>query len=388
MAFIIYTCSYAVAKVTGISLPVLLAIIGTVTTLYTVKGGIRAVIVTDVVQFVILFGGAVLTIAYAAYRCGFGALWPDFSSPQLQSLHWPTLKVSSLNPFDRVTISSAILTSAIWWIAGAASDQIVIQRYLCTRNARSARRSFMHCLVADFAIGAVLWMVGISLLSFFLKFPNLMPNPLRPIVDQADDLFPHFIGTVLPAGLGGLVVAAMLAAAMSSLSSGISSIGTVLLTDFPNVFARNCGGREKKLMFRAKLIGLIVGGIAMAMSFAVVYVPGRNLFEVGFRTGDFFSAPLCVLFLLAFFVPFSTPAGAWAAIGIGFAASVTFSYWKQIVGAFVPTGDFSIILIQPVSLLLSLLAGVIVSMLSTARQAAVVPVVNEVTKTMGEEVSL
>ena len=123
-------------------------------------------------------------------------------------------------------------------------------------------------------------------------------------------------------------------------------------------------------MLRAKLIGLAVGAIAMAMSFAVVYVPGNNLFEVGFRTGDFFSAPLCVLFLLAFFVPISTPAGAWAAIIVGVIASLTFSNWKQIVGAFVPTGDFSIILIQPMSLFLSLLAGIVASLLSTRRRQA------------------
>lgn len=360
MAFIIFTCAYAVSTVTRIDMAWLLAIIGLVTTIYTVMGGIRAVIATDVIQFAILFGGGIITIAFVAARCGFAALWPDWTSPALADLHWEPLKVASFSPFQRVTVVTAVLTSAVWWICNAASDQVVIQRYLCTRDARAARKSFLHCVVGDFAISAVLWIVGIAVLSYFLRFRQQLPTADRSVVAQADRLFPHFIGTALPQGLSGLVIAALLAAAMSSLSSGISSIGTVLVTDFRDLFAAGVD-TEAQLLTRAKRVSVVIGLVSMSLSYAIAFIPGRNLFEVGYRMSEFFTAPMCALFLMAFFVPFSNRAGAWAAIIVGFMSGVLFSYWRQIVGAFVPTQDYSIILILPSSIACSVTAGIVAS---------------------------
>jgi solute:Na+ symporter, SSS family len=371
IAFIIFTCSYAVSAITKIPIFYLLLGIGIFTTIYTVEGGIRAVMITDVIQFVILVAGGVAAIGYATYCCGGFSWWPDWHSPQLADLHWREVKIISVNPFDRVTAFSAIMATVIWWVCTASSDQVVIQRYLCTRNTREARRSFLNCLLGDLGSGLVLWVVGIALLGFFLKFPDKLPEKGVSVVQQADKLFPTFIGAVLPQGISGLVVAALFAAAMSSLSSGISSIGTVLLTDFKEIFARGCGGDDRLILKRAKAIGVVVGLVGTLISLGITYVPGGNLFEVGYRIGEFFAAPVLVLFLMAFFVPFSTPAGAWAAIVTGFLAGVLFSYWQQIVGIFAPTGDFSIILILPVSILLSLLAGVGVSLFTAPRPVPV-----------------
>jgi len=117
------------------------------------------------------------------------------------------------------------------------------------------------------------------------------------------------------------------------------------------------------------MVGLGVGVIAVALSFVIGYVPGRNILDMTYRTSGFFTVPLFVLFAMAFFVPFATPAGAWAAIATGFGLGVLLSYWRQIVGLFGETGDFSVILIMPCTLILSLGVGVLVSLVTPQRRA-------------------
>jgi SSS family solute:Na+ symporter len=366
MGFIIYTCGTVVAGITRLPLPYVLGAVGAVTTVYTVMGGIRAVIVTDVLQFAILMIGGIMAVVYVTWRFGGFGWWPQWNSQAIADLRWQPVRWFPHSVFERSSAFTALAASSLWWICTAASDQMMIQRYLCTRDAKAARRSFLHCLIGDVSIQVVLWMIGFALLGYFLRFGGEAPDPTRSIVQQADLLFPHFIATVLPAGLRGLIVAALFAAAMSSLSSGISSVSTVLVVDFGEWFAHGTNGDQGALARRAKWIGLGIGLFAIAFSYAIGYVPG-NIYSVTFRVSNFFVVPLFVLYAMAFFVPFSTPAGAWAAIVVGFFAGVLFSYWEQIVGHFTPTEEFSVLLIMPFSLALSLGAGMLMSLVTKPR---------------------
>lgn len=343
----------------------IVAFVGLLTTMYTVKGGMDAVIVTDNIQYFILLSGPIFLIGYITYRCGGFGWWPSFSSAEVAALDWPKVKLFSFNPFDRVTAMGAVFTTSLWWVCTVASDQVAIQRYLCTRDVHAARRSFMHCLIADFLGSVILWGTGFALLGFYLKFRNELPTT-GPITAQADKLFPHFIGAILPHGLVGIMVAALLGAAMESLSSGINSVVTVIVTDFKVWCAKDCHD-EIALIKRAKRIGMIVGILTTCLSYAVLLIPGKNLMDVNYRISLYFGVPLVTLFVMAFFVPFGTPAGAWAAIFVGFLAGVLFSFWQQIVGLFTKTGDFSIILIMPATLVFSLGAGILVSMFTKSR---------------------
>jgi len=228
-------------------------------------------------------------------------------------------------------------------------------------------------MLGDLGISVALYAVGFALLGFFLRFPDLLADQSKSVIEQADGLFPHFIGAVLPAGVSGLLVAALFAAAMSSLDSGISAIGSVLMTDFRNVFARGLGGDEKRLMVRARWSSVCIGVGAIALSYSNILLrmifPDANLFEIGAKLSGFFIAPLFVLFALAFFVRFSTPAGGWAAIIVGVLSGVLFTYWKPIVGLFFETGEFSFLWIAPSATLSSFLAGVVVSLFTKPRPA-------------------
>src|SRR5213076_3479949 len=97
-----------------------------------------------------------------------------------------------------------------------------IQRYLTTRNAAAARRAFLLNNFADATVTAILTLVGVALLGFYRTVPGALPAGVT-LAKNGDALFAHYISHYLPVGVSGLVVSGLLAAAMSSLSSGINS---------------------------------------------------------------------------------------------------------------------------------------------------------------------
>jgi Na+/proline symporter len=398
MSFVVYLCSGAMAVVAEIPPPYVIAAIGIVATIATVLGGIRAVLLVNVLQFAINMASGLTVILYVVYRCGgLGWLW-NWDAGAVEQLHWQHVKVFSLDPFDRVTVVGVILSTVLWWVCTATSDQIVIQRYLCTRDVRAARRSFLTCLLGDFFIGVMMWGIAAAILAYFVHFRADMPNPAAPLSGQADRLFPHFIAEVLPAGVRGVIVAALFADAMQCLSSGISALGTVLVVDFAQVFARGVDktdaegdtvkttdtpssptpeaappattATDRRLARRAKLVGLGIGAVVLGLTFVIAHVPGRNIVDVTLRINGFLAVPMFVVFALAFFVPFATPAGAWAAIAVGLLSGTLFTFWSQLVGRFTETSEFSVFLIMPAALVCSLVAGVLVSLSSRPRTAA------------------
>ena len=119
----------------------------------------------------------------------------------------------------------------VWMTCTCGADQMAIQRYLATRDVPSARRSFGVHLLTEILMSLLLALVGLAVLGYFTIHPEGLAAGIG-LVDQADELLPRFVVTVLPAGLAGLVIAAMLSAAMSSLSSGMNSASAVITTDF------------------------------------------------------------------------------------------------------------------------------------------------------------
>ncbi len=289
---------------------------------YALYGGMRSVIITDVFQFVILLGGAIATIVIITVKLGGFGWWPTQWAP-----NWDTQPVFSADPTVRATALGAIIAVIIWWVCTAGSDQVVIQRYLATPNAKTARRSFLTNMFADLTVTAVLACVGFALLGFFRANPQYLPSDAT-VSENADKLFPHFITNFLSPGFAGLVVAGMFAAAMSSLDSGINSIVTVFTTDFLPRLRRKSITDKQKLKL-AKYLVLAIGVGVVLISSMMGKVPG-NIIEVTNKTNGLFVGPLFVLFLLALFVPFSNAFGAFFGTLYGFIAAAVWGYWDLI----------------------------------------------------------
>jgi len=337
---------------------------GIVTIVYTAMGGLRAVVITDVVQFALLMGGALLTILLVTVQMR-GFRW----LPTEWAAHWDRQPLFSWNLSTRVTVTGSIIASWLWWICVAGSDQVAIQRYLATRDVKAARHSFLINCLANLSVALVLYAVGFALLGFFTTNPHLIPDG-KSLIADADYLFPRYIANYLPVGLAGLVVAAMFAAGMSSLDSGVNSIVTVIHKDFIGRLLRRDPGRKDPALTQngkkkksgeqvrlAKSLVFAIGIAVVAMSSQIGKVPG-NIVEVTNKTGSLFTGPLFGLFFMALFVRRATGFGAIVGAVYGFMTGFVFAFWDKITGAAQSLSFQWIILASlvvqiPVSLLLS-----------------------------------
>jgi len=360
MAAIIYaTTSTVLVPLAGLprwTTPLLCALLGAITVVYTSMGGLRAVVVTDVTQTIILFGAAVLTLVLVSLRLGGVESW--FPT------HWPAQWPEPTWGFNlpaRMTFLGAMLAHFTWWICTAGSDQMAIQRYLATRDARAARGVLATSLLANVFVYVILAAVGMALLAYFRLNPHLIPDGAT-LLDDADRLFPHFIACGMPPGLSGLVVAGLLAAAMSSLSSGVNSSCSVITVDFIDRFRRRRDSETDHVKL-AKLISVFVGVAVVALSSGVGMV-GGNLLELAFKVVNLLTAPLFGLFFMAMFVRRATAVGTFTGAAFGTATVVLINYWETITGS----PGISFLWAMPLGLLVQVATGVLASLLPLGRR--------------------
>jgi SSS family solute:Na+ symporter len=305
--------------------------------------------------------GAILSIVLISINLGGPANW----WPSSWSSEWEAPKFW-FDPTARVTMATAILSTFVWYICTAGSDQMAVQRYLATRDAHSARRMFGISLWCNTLVVMLLAALGLALFSYFRAHPQMLPDGYT-VVSGADRLLPQYIVRGLPAGISGLIVAGLLAAAMSSLSSGLNSTCSVIITDWINRFRKIRAGEHDQVRM-ARLISWIVGVVVVSLSFASSLVRG-NLLEAANRLVNLLTAPLFVLFFMAMFVPWATPFGTWAAGLSSVAAAAVIAYTNLT--------PLSFLWIMPGSLVTGIVVGSLVSVLPVTQRRPMLEVVKD-----------
>ena len=202
MATIIYaTVDVALIPVFGLDpgwVPIISVILAVITVIYTTMGGLKAVVLTDVIQTVVMFAGVLLTIGIIGGKVGsVGA----FFEPQLFE-HWPPIEWG-FDPSKRMTVGNILLMTLVWQVCTAGSDQMAIQRYLSTPDVATAKRSYRISLITSCTIQLLLAVVGLVVMTYFLRYPQMLA-PGTSVTADADTLFPRFILIGLPAGITGL----------------------------------------------------------------------------------------------------------------------------------------------------------------------------------------
>jgi solute:Na+ symporter, SSS family len=364
MAVIIYaTTSKVLVPLLGLDprmTPLVCVLLGAITVVYTTMGGLRAVVLTDVIQSGILFGAAITTLIVVTVSLGgVNAWWP-----QHWAAHWQ-VPVYGYDSTARVTVFGAILASLTWSICTSGSDQIAIQRYLATRDAKTARTVLNISLAADVLVALLLAGVGLGLLAYYRARPFLLPDG-QTVLTDADKLFPRFIVVGLPVGVSGLVVAGLLAAAMSALSAGVNSTCSVITVDFLDRFRRKHAPRtESTNMRQVKWVSAFVGVVVVALSLFVNMVQG-NLIEIAYKVVNLFTAPLFGLFFMAMFVRWATGFGTLVGAACGLATAIAVCYWPELTGS----PGISFLWAMPLSLLVEISVASLASLLPVGRAAA------------------
>ncbi len=206
---------------------VTIVIVGVIGVVYTVMGGMKAVVWTDVMQFFVLVAGvaaAVIVLCCNIDGGFFGAITYSFSHGRGLD-RFSESSFYTMNPYVRLSFWLLLLGYIMGPLGGASSDQITIQRLLSTSSYKNAFKAQLtsSCLVIPFQL--FIWFIGLAIFTFYSQHPDSR-------VTSGDTAFFLFISTRLPSPLPGLFLAAMLAAAMSTLDSGINSLSAIWLKEF------------------------------------------------------------------------------------------------------------------------------------------------------------
>jgi len=210
----------ALATVTGFNVYLCIVVMGSLCIVYTVLGGIEAVVWTDVIQSVVLIGGGLLCIGIVLHAENF----------DVEGM----LKVAVTEEVNKFHVGNP--ASLVFWqflvggffiqLVPFTSDQALAQRFLTTRDEASAARSVWAHAAMVVPASLLFFGLGTALYIFYAARHEMLPT-----ADQNDIIVPWFVATQLPAGLAGLVIAGLFAATMSSVDSGMHSIATTLVND-------------------------------------------------------------------------------------------------------------------------------------------------------------
>lgn len=292
MALVLFLPSLALTTVAGIDIYICIALMGVVTLIYCTMGGVEAVIWGDVIQGFVLLGGALLTVAFLITEMAGG--WNELIEITVEHEKMKILDLS----FD--------LTTATFWViffGGAAnnlisysSDQAVIQRYLTTKNEKSASRGILMNGVMSVAGLIVFYFIGTALFAYFTS----KPQELDITMENPDSIFPYFIMTNLPVGIAGLLIAAIFAATMSTVSSNINSMSTAFTTD---IYKKAIHGKADRHYLRvARISGLIKGGTGVIVALMMAKWNILSLFDYFNYILGLMTSGLGALFFMGIFL--------------------------------------------------------------------------------------
>ncbi|MBO7470476.1 MAG: sodium/solute symporter [Bacteroidaceae bacterium] len=261
MALVMYLPSLALTAVTGIDIYLCIILMGLVTIIYCTMGGVEAVIWGDVVQGCILVGGAIFAALYlwGNTEGGFSGAWNlAVDNDKMRLFIW------SLD-YRRVTFWVAIIGGGIANnLISYTSDQTVIQRYMTTKDEKSAGRSILVNGFMSVFISVAFYFIGTGLYTFYKTHPSSLDITMQ----QGDAIFPYFMMSQMPAGIAGLLIAAIFAATMSTISSNINSVSTAFSVDFIQRFRPSI--KDSTLLRVARWTCIVSGlmglGIALLMA--------------------------------------------------------------------------------------------------------------------------
>jgi len=279
-------------------------LIAATTLAYTYWGGIRAVVWMDVLQMGVYIGGAFLAAAVLLSRIPGGpgaALHLARSAGKLKLLD-PGLELSLADFLAQpYTLITAVVGGAVFSIASHGTDQLIVQRLLATRNLRSSQKALVGSGIVVFLQFSLFLGIGLLLYAFYGG-----ADPSRLQLATADEVFAKFIVEELPAGVSGLIVAAVLAAAMSTLSSSINSLASSTTMDLVKPFRGRTNPPEKDLKTSRMITlswGAVIAGSASLIALLQLQNPaGRPaVVELGLGIATYTYGGLLGAFLLAAF---------------------------------------------------------------------------------------
>jgi SSS family solute:Na+ symporter len=317
-----------VSVVLGTSEKFAVVLVIALTVLYTFEGGMKAVIWTDVAQLLLYLTGSAVTFFVLLHKIPGG--WTEVAQVAAAAGHKLQVLDFSWNLATKYTFWSGVIGGAFLTMASHGTDQTIVQRLLAARNERDSRKALLTSGGIVLIQFTVFLMIGVLLYVFSQHAPLLSPG------ERADRILPLFLVREMPVGLAGLLLASILAVAMSNASGSLNSLAASSVLDFAKLRGRST---DAKTFLRLSRGATLVWGLVL-MGFGLV--KWGPLLETGLTVASLPFGSLLGLFLLGTLDRRSNARGALAGMFAGL-ASVLYLYvcwraqvaftWYVLVGA-------------------------------------------------------
>ena len=312
----------------GWDISLIILVTGLSVVIYSMLGGIQAVIWTDAIQGIVLIGGALV--------CA-GVLL--FSMPEGPGQIFEIAKAS--NKFSMGSLGTSISESTFWVmliyglfinLQNFGIDQNYVQRYMTTKTLREAQKSALFGSLLYVPVSLLFFFIGTALFAYYTARPELLAENLRDI-SAADKVFPYFIVNGLPVGLTGLLIASVFAAGMSTISTSVNGTATIVLSDYYKRYV-NPQASERKSMTVLYLSSLVFGVLGILVALAMMSV--KSALDAWWMLASIFSGGMLGLFLLGFLARKATNFNAM----IGVVAGVLVILWMSLSPLYFTEGSW------------------------------------------------
>ena len=305
MGSIFFGIALTLQALTGVDMKTIMVVTGICIIIYTVLGGMEAVIWTEVVQGIIKTVGALIVLGIILYEMkgGVGEIYRIGVADEKFGLG-----SFSLTDFSSSTFWVVFLYGFFINLNNFGMDQNYVQRYHTARSEKEAARSVWLCVYWYLPVSLLFFIIGTALYAYFSQHPELLDvikqqvaaeknvdiNTLTP-ADYGDKILPYFMVLKVPKGLVGLIIAAILSAAMSTISSGMNSSATVFLKDIYQRYINPNPGPKKEMLILYTVTAFT--GI-LSIVFGIALIGVQSILDMWWELAGILSGGMLGLFLL------------------------------------------------------------------------------------------
>lgn len=319
MGIVILLPSIALMLVTGIDVTICILMIGAISIFFTVKGGIEAVIWVEVIQVLILAGGALLCLFYLPFQLHDAGSWFTILQDN-NKLKVIDARLNITEPTLWVVLIGGLAINLVTY----GTDQTTVQRYLTTKDEKESVKSLKLGAWLTLPSTLVFFTIGTFLYLFFRQQPSAVNYTLQ----NQDNIFPWYIVSQLPVGLSGLLIAGIFAAAMSSTEASMNSVATLLTTD---VYKKIKGEvSEKQQLFFARACTLLVGIFVTVVALYMAHNGMSSLWDKFNTILGLFTGTIGGMFLLGILTTRATGKGVVAGMLISFICQLLIFWFTPV----------------------------------------------------------
>ena len=326
MGSVLFLLALALSSMTGVDTLTIIWIIGIAIVFITLFGGMEAVIWLDVIQGFLLILGGIVAIAVILLKTdgGLGAI-VDYA------VEHDKIGFGPYN-FDFVNLTFWVMTinGIFYAIQKYGADQTIVQRYLTAKSDKDAIKAAVLGIGITVPVWIAFMFIGTALFSFY----GLHPEAGLPEGIKADAVFPHFITTQLPPGLIGLILSALIAAAISSLDADLNCLAAVGVDDYyKRLYPKSSGAQQLRM---GKILVMVAGLASILIASFYVYAgESDGILSTVFMLYAIFSGGIAGMLLLGLFVNRANKKG----LSIGIVACILFTGYALLTSTAVGTGD-------------------------------------------------